>query len=66
MCKVLPYFWSVALLLLLKKEGHSHTSPFEKKEWHSSFALNLGSGALLSLFSKNKSSQYQIIKEVAN
>ena len=29
----------------LKKECHSHIAPFDKKEWHSSFALNLGSGA---------------------
>ena len=35
-----------------KYEGHSHIAPFDKKEWHSYFALNLGSGTLLSLFSK--------------
>ena len=26
-------------------EGHSHIAPVDKKEWHSSFARNLGSGA---------------------
>jgi hypothetical protein len=28
----------------LKKECHSHIAPVDKKEWHSSFARNLGSG----------------------
>ena len=27
-----------------KYECHSHIASFDKKEWHSSFALNLGSG----------------------
>jgi hypothetical protein len=27
-----------------KYEGHSHIAPGDKKEWHSSFARNLGSG----------------------
>jgi hypothetical protein len=27
-----------------KYEGHSHIAPFDKKDWHSYFALNLGSG----------------------
>ena len=27
-----------------KYEGHSHIAPFDKKEWHSYFALSLGSG----------------------
>ena len=31
-------------LFTLKKEGHSHIAPDDKKEWHSSFARNLGSG----------------------
>ena len=37
----LPYFWSGAPLPLppLKKEGHSHIAPFEKKKWHSFIAL---------------------------
>ena len=30
-----------------KYECHSHIARFDKKEWHSSFALNLGSGTLL-------------------
>ena len=32
-----------------KYEGHSHIAPVDKKEWHSSFALNLGSGALVHI-----------------
>jgi hypothetical protein len=28
-----------------KYECHSHITPFDKKEWHSSFAPNIGSGA---------------------
>ena len=31
--------------LLQKKECHSHIAPSDKKEWHSSFAPNFGSGA---------------------
>ena len=27
-----------------KYECHSHIAPFDKKEWHFSFALNFGSG----------------------
>ena len=27
-----------------KYECHSHIAPFDKKEWHSSFAPNFGSG----------------------
>ena len=44
-------------LLILKKEGHSHIF-FMKKEWHSSFPLNLGSAAHLSIFLKGRKKKY--------